>query len=824
MVLRIQVFDDIVTTASSTLYTRTNFNNWSTTADELARFQLSIGRHEATDIHFTTDKSVSRQHCKLVVQDDDDSDDGASATLTIETPGKSGSFLAVPKLPPPSSKKKQKKADGDATDDDDEDATDDEEDIAVTSQLQNTAPSVGSLPPPPPLAPVIADYYQKQHHSPQEDDDDDEQQGMSNTDPSTLVELQRLPPTHSMSLLPNQPVFIQLGRNAKSTLCLTYIPRLTFCGSKLKKDQAASLKEKVPSIGAAWTDIPTKETTPHFMVVPGSSYTPCTKQLLAWALGIPFCTAAWLEQVLEQSSNDAKLWPAVESPTASETSRFWTDVQCDPLLLSDFVLLTSMSKKSNEEERSREIKELAQAVGMQLTNRVTKALLEQGKIVVSIQASDRAGAVKTPKKKNIPMVPKEALARAITTQTRALVDVDGNVLQVEKEEEEEEEPVQEEEEDDPDKTILLDSPVVAEKPKPKKMEMPAVEATAPATRRSPRKAAARTNESSSSSTQPTATATTAPDETDAAPTEDAYKTPAPSSSRNSRSSHKNKRRLEEVAPPNEPQDDDHDDDAFKTPAPSKRSKVVAQSVEEEEQASSPEPVTETKKTTTKKSSRKTPSARRKELEQNDVDVAMDVEEATPATENRNKDEPNENEEMMVEEPPKKKKAEKAKRPMPPTPAGLEAASSDGWFVIAPSDRRQRAATRKRNIEPIQDELDLPPPVISLGMKIPSADKMKATKESSSSKRKLFSSNGFVGTGAFPRRKGVRDFKCFRKNTVIPSTTHRRRRVLLVSILPKETEAQMEAQRHQDKLEYEQRRAEDLFKEGSDIVQKRRKRV
>jgi hypothetical protein len=121
---------------------------------------------------------------------------------------------------------------------------------------------------------------------------------------------------------------------------------------------------------------------------------------------------------------------------------------------------------------------------------------------------------------------------------------------------------------------------------------------------------------------------------------------------------------------------------------------------------------------------------------------------------------------------------------PPTQRMKLAVSSDGWLIAAPSNRRAYRRSTDEDEQPLVAPADTECASLVVGP---------------SSKRK-------EGASA---RGGGKDFKRFRKNVVPRGGLSR---IVLRSVLPKESEVQQELEDRQLELEEEQRAADALFRE------------
>jgi hypothetical protein len=412
MLIRVDVYPEGATEASSTLHACL-----ATSTSNSNKALLSVGR-KAGDVTFPQDKSVSRQHCQLVVVGEDeichrkpqnDKEIKACETsplhkmcLVLENVGEGGSYVAIPKP--------NTTADHDKMDDDDWWHDTDDEGISQQKSLKKANGSQGRGG----AAPLSAATCQHWNEQP--------------------VQLHKLDADESYVLdftntTNSNTIMIQCGR-FESTFRLTRMDwNIAF--SRVPTATMKSLRQQLPLVGAVAVpeDLPDANTT-HLVT---SERVAGAKQLIAWCYQIPLTSSDFVQALLDRKTAADPLPTPADYPVPQSDSKSFWDMAPNPKLLANYHFL---SIESNELER------LAVAAGAQLVAlydededydplaKAQEILQQEGVVAFALPSRKKLSKQLQQLQPSVHMVTAKQLASSISQQTCPLVDSKGNVIVV----------------------------------------------------------------------------------------------------------------------------------------------------------------------------------------------------------------------------------------------------------------------------------------------------------------------------------------------------------------------------------------------------------
>ena len=376
MLIRVDVYPDATGRISKTLYASLATTR-NSSGDENKGCLIAVGR-KSGDVIFQSDKTVSRQHCKLRLivarKDDGEELDGGFANLLVaprnddeakachqspvgmcmvlENEGKGGSFVAVPKEKPPMVDNGDDSATDDGGEKSEEDEETDDEGISqrYRSQRSYASRDASQQNQKADFSQVNRQFWLRQNKQPYRDV---ELVGLEVGGSRVL----QFPTTVGRNRNAERTIMIQCGIN-ESTIAITLLEyRLSF--SNLPKPQRETAQHRLPILmGARFVPNHLPDSTTTHLVTSRLAGVP--KQLIAWSYRIPMVTLEFFQAIMDRNS-PSDPFPRVEDfdclKQADIQGQFWSAMNPNPQLLSSFTLL---SVQSDEMER------LAEAAGIQL--------------------------------------------------------------------------------------------------------------------------------------------------------------------------------------------------------------------------------------------------------------------------------------------------------------------------------------------------------------------------------------------------------------------------------------------------------------------------
>ena len=758
MLIRVDIYPEGATKASSTLHACLATTTTTTTGKAL----LTVGR-KAGNVTFPRDKSVSRQHCQLVVVGDDETichrkpqndkeikacENSKAAPLqqmclVLENAGKGGSYVAIPKIRNATDHDKMKTDDdnGNATSDDE---TDDEGiSQAKSLKLKASQGGGGAVDEDLPLLSAATCQHWKSDINNQDNDDQPVQLHKLDADESYVFDFTT-----------TNTIMVQCGR-FESTFCLTKLDwNIAF--SRLSNTVMKPLRKQLPLIGAVAVpdDLPDASTT--FLVT--SERIAGAKQLIAWCYQIPLTSPAFIQACLDRKTADDPMPTPVDYPVSTSDSKSFWDTAPNPKLLADYhffsiesnelerlaaaagaqlVALYSSNDDDNDEEETADFDPLAKA---------QEFLNKQG--VAAFALPSRKKLSKQLQELGVHMVTAKQLASSISQQKSPLVDSKGN-------------------------DILVANRIAAEEPPPAHVEEP---------------------------TKNTITSRKPSVQEDVQPKPES---PTVESSKREYRSNRRKRD-DESEPQQESSMEIETETATQLPPPRKKSKVVQEGKAEPV----PSKVVENAETSFPMADEEEdPDNSHKSAAADDskLSTILEPEEQGSSSFER------ESSAFVEKKPPPLARPVLSLSNANATALGGK--DADGWFVAAPNDDDHRKQIRKRAAKLMAQENGgfafLPPAATATVTHLVDKSQSQSATAATSSVR-----SSTTTTTTTP------NFKKFRKNSIRKPGVEAR--IAVRHVLPKVLERQKVLQEQHQELEEERRIADELFGDQAKTIKKRRR--
>eukprot|EP00980_Cylindrotheca_fusiformis_P009668 scaffold2141_cov120-Cylindrotheca_fusiformis.AAC.3 len=405
MLIKIETYEDNRGTVGATLY--------ACLATGKEDGCLVLGGRKTGDITFSSDKSVSRQHCTVrcvglmpgMVKPRNEEEKKACSSsdqrmcLVYENTGKGGSFVATEDV----ATKNPNQVDDSDTDEE----TDDEGISQQSVRRQPNGSSEAAIPVDlPPVAAATREYFE-----------------------SKPVKLRKIDvgESHICKFDSGMTEIIQLGR-FESTIKITHIPlRIMFSNMKSVEFEKTILP-KLHTIGGIRVD---DTGSPSHLVT--EELNAGAKQIVAWSQQLPMVRIGFLQALLDRKSSADPMPDPTDFPIEKNSDKsinFWSK-QPNRKLLGNFTLLSV-------EQGTFETLAIAAGVNLYRLYELAAADEEQMKIANEVLSKQSGNVCFTPKTRKritkklhslgVPLVDLKKLAKSVTGQTSQLIDASGAVL------------------------------------------------------------------------------------------------------------------------------------------------------------------------------------------------------------------------------------------------------------------------------------------------------------------------------------------------------------------------------------------------------------